>query len=96
MTLQVSHVKALRSDLKQYDRVLLGQSNACVYAGAYSMLLLNLFCLFYDDIDFLMHLMLKLICYVLLCFSSVGTKSYRYLRPSAFLLHAGDSIMLGL
>ena len=53
MTLQVSHVKALRSDLKQYDRVLLGQSNACFYAGAYSTLLLNLFCLFYDDIDFL-------------------------------------------
>ena len=53
MTLQVSHVKALRSDLEQYDRVLLGQSNACFFAGAYSTLLLNLFCLFYDDIDFL-------------------------------------------
>ena len=49
----MSHVKALRSDLKRYDSVLLGQSNACFYAGAYSTLLLNRFCLFYDDIDFL-------------------------------------------
>ena len=53
MMLRLSHVKALRSDLKQYDRILLGQSNACFYVGTYSTLLLNLFCLFYDDIDFL-------------------------------------------
>ena len=53
MMLRLSHVKALRSDLKRYDRLLLGQSNACFYVGTYSTLLLNLFCLFYDDIDFL-------------------------------------------
>ena len=51
--LRLSRVKALRSYLKQYDRILLGQSNACFYVGTYSTLLLNLFCLFYDDIDFL-------------------------------------------
>jgi hypothetical protein len=53
MMLRLSLVEALRSDLKQYDRILLGQSNACFYVGTYSALLLKLFCLFYDDIDFL-------------------------------------------
>ena len=53
MTLRFSYVKALRSDLKQYDRILLGQSNACFYVSTYSSLLLNLLCLFYDDLDFL-------------------------------------------
>ena len=53
MMLRLSQVEALRSDLKQYDRILLGQSNAFFYVGTYSTLLLNLFCLFYDDIDFL-------------------------------------------
>ena len=57
MMLRLSHVEALRSDLKQYDRILLGQSNACFYVGTYSTLLLNLFCLFYDDIDFLFALL---------------------------------------
>ena len=68
MTLQVSHVKALRSDLKQYDSVLLGQSNACFYAGAYSTLLLNLFCLFYDDIDSLLafNAQVRLLCFFVL------------------------------
>jgi hypothetical protein len=65
MTLQVSHVKALRSDLKQYDRILLGQSNACFYAGTYCTLLLNLFCLFYDDVDFLFAFSAQVWC---LCF----------------------------
>ena len=51
MMLRLSHVEALRSDLKQYDRILLGPSNACFYVGTYSTLLLKLFCLFYDDID---------------------------------------------
>ena len=93
--LRLSHVKALRSDLKQYDRILLGQSNACFYVGTYSTLLLNLFCLFYDDIDFLLAFSAQvwLLCF---CPSSVGTRSYRYLHPFALLLHAGDSITLGL
>ena len=73
MMLRLSHVKALRSDLKQYDRVLLGQSNACFYAGAYSTLLLNLFCLFYDDIDFLFAFSAQvcLLCFFLKCSNQV-------------------------
>ena len=68
MMLRFSYVKALRSDLKQYDRILLGQSNACFYVGTYSTLLLNLFCLFYDDIDFLFAFSAKvwLLCFFVL------------------------------
>ena len=91
--LRLSRVKALRSYLKQYVR--LKQCLLLCWHVFYIATENSSVC-FMMTLTFRVHLVLKLSCYVLLCLSSVGTKSYRYLRPFAFLLHAGDSITLGL